>query len=100
MKVSVDAVLYAASLKPYAVFYDTFNKKVEEHADLLELLAVGEGVAEDKTLRLVIGRTLLCCACRMETESSFADDYFHVHHEHHAPEYHTHFPISHPHCGF
>ena len=32
MKVSVDAVLYAASLKPYAVFYDTFNKKVEEHA--------------------------------------------------------------------
>lgn len=29
--------------------------RVEEHFDLFELLAAGEGVSEDKTLRLIIG---------------------------------------------
>jgi len=50
----------------------TCGKNVGEHGDLLELVAAGEGVAEDKTLRLVI------------------DDYFHVHHEH--KHEHHHYP--------
>ena len=45
----------AKHLRTKVYWQSICGKKVEEHADLLELLAVGEGVAEDKTLRLVIG---------------------------------------------
>ncbi|KAI0344414.1 hypothetical protein BDW22DRAFT_1045733 [Trametopsis cervina] len=61
------------------VHWETIGgKRIEEHGDLLELLAVGEGVAEDKTLRLMI------------------DDYFHVHHEHHREHHHDRYV----HCSF
>ncbi|KAI0795187.1 hypothetical protein BC629DRAFT_1286963 [Irpex lacteus] len=48
----------AKHLRTKVYWQSVCGKKIEEHADLLELLAVGEGVAEDKTLRLVIGAYL------------------------------------------
>ncbi|KAI0696262.1 hypothetical protein BC835DRAFT_1272215 [Cytidiella melzeri] len=58
------------------------GKKVEEHADLLELLVEGEGVAEDKTLRLIIGMSPIKFATLGRTDFRCADDHFHVDRHH------------------
>jgi hypothetical protein len=45
----------AKNLRSRVHWQSACGKKLEEHVDLFELLAAGEGVAEDKTLHLVIG---------------------------------------------
>ncbi|KAF8073986.1 hypothetical protein FPV67DRAFT_1666729 [Lyophyllum atratum] len=45
----------AAKLRPVVHWEDACGKKIEEHARVNDVLAWGEGICEDKPLRLIIG---------------------------------------------
>ena len=46
----------ACKLRSKVYWEGVCGKRVEEHLDLVDLLTSGEGVSEEKTLRLIIGQ--------------------------------------------
>ena len=49
----------AAHFRPRVHWQGICGKRLEEHNDLFELLSYGEGVCEDKAMKLIIGECLL-----------------------------------------